>query len=38
MMRLRFRMNDYRFAKVLVWFDAKQSCFELDCGFQVFHR
>ena len=36
MMKLRFRMKDFRFGKVRVWFDAKQSCIELVCGFRVF--
>ena len=38
MMELRFRMKDYRFIKVQVQFDAKQPCFKLVCGFQVFLR
>ena len=29
-------MKDFRFGKVRVWFDAKQPCFELVCGFRVF--
>ena len=29
MMELRFRMKDFGFGKVRVWFDAKQPCFEL---------
>ena len=33
MMELRFRMKDFRFGKVQVWFDAKQPCFELVCCF-----
>ena len=28
-------MNDFRFGKVRVWFDAKQPCFELVCCFRV---
>ena len=38
MMELRFRMKDFRFGKVQVWFDVKQPCFELVCGFRVFLR
>ena len=38
MMKLRFRMKDFRFGKVRVCFDAKQPCFELVCGFRVFIR
>ena len=38
MMKLRFKMNDFRFEKVWVWFDAKQPYFELVYGFQVFLR
>ena len=29
-------MKDVRFGKVCVWFDSKQSCFVLVCGFRVF--
>ena len=29
MMELRFRMKDFRFGKVWVYFDAEQHCFEL---------
>ena len=28
-------MNDFRFGKVRVWFDAKQPYFELVCCFRV---
>ena len=38
MMELRFRMKDFRFGNVRVWFDAKQPCLELVCGFLVFLR
>ena len=38
MMELRFIMKDFRFGKVRVWFDAKQHCLELVCGFQIFLR
>ena len=33
MMKLRFRIKDFRFGKVWVWFDAKQPCFGLVLGF-----
>ena len=36
MMELRFRMKDFRFGKVRVWFDAKRPCFELIGGYWVF--
>ena len=38
MVELRIRMKDFRFGKVWVWFDAKQLCFKLVCGFWVFLR
>ena len=31
-------MKDFRFGKVRVWFDAKQPCFELACGFSSFSK
>ena len=31
-------MKDFRFRKVRDWFDAKQLCLELVCGFRVFLR
>ena len=31
-------MKYFSFGKVQVWFDAKQPCLELACGFQVFLR
>ena len=31
-------MKDFRFGKGRAQFDAKQSCFELVCGFWVFLR
>ena len=31
-------MEDFRFGKVRVWFDAKQPCFVLVCGFRVFSK
>ena len=37
-MEFRFRMKDFRFVKVRVWFDAKQPYFELVCSFQVVLR
>ena len=33
MMKLMFKMKDFRFGKVQVWFDAKQSHFEPLLGF-----
>ena len=29
-------MKDLGFGKACVWFDAKQPCFVLICGFRVF--
>ena len=35
MIELRFRMNNFRFKKVRVWFDAKQPCLMQSLAFYV---